>query len=187
MVYMTSIEFLEEFISLCSDDVVIIASSGRNCRDLYYVGDRDGNFYMVGAMGGASAFGLGIVLADQNRKVVVVDGDGSALMKLGNMVTIGNMCNIKNLTHIIINNKRYLSTGGQPCQCVDFKTFAFSCGYLRSFNLFGLGYSTKIFDQLWYTGASLINAHVTSSKKYARPAISLFDNYERFKEFLRRK
>src|SRR5215216_8097775 len=67
----------------------------------------------VGFMGGASSLGLGIALAQPERKVIVLDGDGSLLMNLGSLVTIAN-AKPKNLVHFVFENGLYEVTGGQP-------------------------------------------------------------------------
>ncbi|QBX99788.1 thiamine pyrophosphate-binding protein [Rhodophyticola sp. CCM32] len=61
------------------------------------------NISCVPLMGGASALGLGIALAQPERKVVVLDGDGSLLMQLGSLVSIAGAAP-KNLLHIVFNN-----------------------------------------------------------------------------------
>ncbi|MFC1977432.1 thiamine pyrophosphate-dependent enzyme [Chloroflexota bacterium] len=66
-----------------------------------------------GAMGKASSVGLGLALAQPNRKVIVLDGDGSLLMNLGSLVTIANMAP-PNLIHFVFENGLYRTTGGQP-------------------------------------------------------------------------
>ncbi len=66
-----------------------------------------------GAMGKASSVGLGLALAQPDRKVIVLDGDGSLLMNLGSLVTIANMAP-PNLVHFVFENGVYRSTGGQP-------------------------------------------------------------------------
>jgi len=66
-----------------------------------------------GAMGKASSMGLGLALAQPDRKVIVLDGDGSLLMNLGSLVTIANMAP-PNLIHFVFENGVYRETGGQP-------------------------------------------------------------------------
>ena len=65
-----------------------------------------------GAMGKTSSFALGLSLAQPNTKIIVYDGDGSLLMNLGTLVTIGNKAP-KNLYHFLIDNGVYATTGGQ--------------------------------------------------------------------------
>ena len=67
----------------------------------------------TGAMGKASSLGLGLALAQPDRKVFVLDGDGSLLMNLGSLVTIANMAP-PNLVHFLFVNSVYHTTGGQP-------------------------------------------------------------------------
>ena len=85
-------------------------------------------FYMIGSMGHALPISHGIALSNTDRKVIVFDGDGGALMHMG------AMCSVKdttNLIHIILDNEAHASTGGQPTvsSSVDFARVAEGCGY----------------------------------------------------------
>jgi phosphonopyruvate decarboxylase len=68
---------------------------------------------IVGTMGGASTIGLGIALAQPDRRVIVVDGDGSLLMQLGSLVTIAGVAPA-NLYHFVFENGVYETSGSQP-------------------------------------------------------------------------
>ena len=68
---------------------------------------------IVGCMGSASTIGLGIALARPERKVIVVDGDGSLLMQLGSLVTIAGAAPA-NLYHFVFENGVYETSGSQP-------------------------------------------------------------------------
>jgi phosphonopyruvate decarboxylase len=68
---------------------------------------------IVGCMGSASTIGLGIALARPERKVIVVDGDGSLLMQLGSLVTIAGAAP-PNLVHLVFENGVYETSGSQP-------------------------------------------------------------------------
>ena len=84
-----------------------------------------------GAMGKASSLGLGLALAIPDRKVVVLDGDGSLLMNLGTLATISNKAP-ENLYHFVFENGVYAVTGGQPIPAggkVNFKGMAEESGY----------------------------------------------------------
>jgi sulfopyruvate decarboxylase subunit beta len=94
-------------------DALIICNIGFPCRELYAVQDRPENFYMLGSMGLASSIGLGLALAQPDRRVIVFDGDGSVLMNLGTLATIANHAP-KNYLLIILDNCCYGSTGSQP-------------------------------------------------------------------------
>lgn len=91
---------------------------------------------LSGAMGKASSVGLGLALAQPERKVIVLDGDGSLLMNLGSLITISNMAPA-NLIHFVFVNEVYRTTGGQPiphANKVDFASLASAAGYKNVFN-----------------------------------------------------
>ena len=90
----------------------IVASLGHPAYDLFAAGDRPENFYTWGSMGLASSIGLGLALARPELRVYVVDGDGSLLMNLGSLATIG-WARAPNLVVIVWDNELYGTTGGQ--------------------------------------------------------------------------
>ncbi len=112
---------------------IIVATTGYTGRELYTLGDADNQFYMVGSMGGASAFALGLALARPERRVFVADGDGAALMRLGNFASIGAFAP-RNLFHLVLDNEVHDSTGGQSTvsRGVSFGAIAQACGYARA-------------------------------------------------------
>ena len=86
------------------------------------------------AMGHATSFGLGLALAQPTRRVIVCNGDGSMLMNLGSLVTIGGMAP-RNLLHVVCQNGVYEVTGGQPIPGVerlDFGQIALGAGFRRA-------------------------------------------------------
>jgi thiamine pyrophosphate-dependent acetolactate synthase large subunit-like protein len=93
-------------------DAPIIASLGHPAYDLFAAGDRPQNFYTWGSMGLASSIGLGLALARPDRRVYVIDGDGSLLMNLGSLATIGFL-RPGNLVVVVMDNEEYATTGGQ--------------------------------------------------------------------------
>ena len=90
----------------------IIASLGHPAYDLFAAGDRPANFYTWGSMGLASSMGLGLALARPDVPVFVLDGDGSLLMNLGSLATIG-WARPARLVLIVWDNELYGTTGGQ--------------------------------------------------------------------------
>ncbi len=94
-------------------DALIVCNIGFPSRELYAARDRPENFYMLGSMGLASSIGLGLALARADRKVIVLDGDGSVLMNLGTLATIASFAP-ENYLLIILDNCCYGSTGSQP-------------------------------------------------------------------------
>jgi sulfopyruvate decarboxylase subunit beta len=93
-------------------DWLIVANIGYPARELFASADRPGNFYMLGSMGLASSIGLGLAVS-RPEHVCVIDGDGSVLMNLGSLATIAHQAPA-NFCLVIIDNKVYGSTGGQP-------------------------------------------------------------------------
>jgi phosphonopyruvate decarboxylase len=108
----------------------VVGTTGYIARELFGARDRDRNFYMQGSMGHAAAIGLGLALGRPDRKVVVLDGDGALLMHLGILSTIG-AAGAPNLTHVVLDNGAYESTGGQRTTSgsTRLEEIALACGY----------------------------------------------------------
>jgi sulfopyruvate decarboxylase subunit beta len=94
-------------------DCAVVTIMGAVAVELYSLGHRPNFFYLEHAMGLASSMGLGIALSQPERKVVVLDGDGSVLMNLGGLTTLARYAP-GNLTHIVFDNQSLLSVGGFP-------------------------------------------------------------------------
>ena len=114
---------------------VVITTTGMTSRELFeYREANDKNhsrdFLTVGSMGHASQIALGIAVAQPQRTVYCIDGDGAVIMHAGALAIIGNQAP-KNFKHIIINNGAHDSVGGQPTAgfFVDFLAVAKACGY----------------------------------------------------------
>src|ERR671923_2444927 len=95
------------------EDCAVVTIMGAVAAELYDLGHRPNFFYLEHAMGLASSIGLGIALAQPERKVVVLDGDGSVLMNLGGLTTLARYAP-GNLTHLVFDNQSLLSVGGFP-------------------------------------------------------------------------
>lgn len=115
------------------DEAIVIGTTGYTGRELFAIEDRPNHFYMVGSMGCASSFGLGLSMALSERRVVVADGDGAALMRMGNIAIAGTYGG-DNYHHLVLDNGAHESTGGQATvsSAVDFAGVARSCGYRRA-------------------------------------------------------
>jgi len=109
---------------------VVIATTGFTGRELYACEDRHNQLYVVGSMGCASSIGLGLAWARPDRRVVVLDGDGAMLMRLGALATLAYE-QPKNLVHVLLDNEAHESTGGQSTvsHSMDLPGVARSCGY----------------------------------------------------------
>ena len=98
--------------------------------------DQKMDLPISGAMGKASSVGLGVALAQPDKKVLILDGDGSLLMNLGSLVTLSNK-SPKNLYHFLFNNNVYAVTGGQPipgAEVSDWEGMAKAAGYAKVFS-----------------------------------------------------
>lgn len=93
-------------------NLLLIGGLGPASWDCTAAGDRDLNFMLWGAMGGALAIGLGLALAQPQRQVMVITGDGEMMMGVGSLATVA-MQAPRNLQVVVLDNERYEETGGQ--------------------------------------------------------------------------
>ena len=116
------------------DGALTVVCNGMLGRDLWNTGDSPLRFYMIGSMGLASAIGLGLAVAQPEKAVVVLDGDGNVLMNLGGLANIG-VIGPKNYYHFVFDNGTHASTGGQRtiAGSVPLEEVARVCGYKRIF------------------------------------------------------
>jgi sulfopyruvate decarboxylase subunit beta len=113
-----------------TDEIVIASYSAA--VEWNELNPRVRNYFSVGAMGLASSHGLGLALGRPRQRVLVLDGDGSLLMNLGSLVTIGAAAP-KNLIHFVCHNGTYEANGGHPIPNpnVDFAAIAKAAGYAQ--------------------------------------------------------
>lgn len=120
--------------------VALVATTGFTGRSLLALGDAENHLYVVGGMGCASSIGLGLALGRPDRRVVVLDGDGAALMRMGALATLGSE-RPRNLLHILLDNEAHESTGAQATasHTTDLGAVAHACGYPRVLRATSLG------------------------------------------------
>lgn len=113
-----------------TDRDLLIGTTGKTGRELYALGHAPNHLYVVGGMGCAAGIGLGLSLTRPDRRVIVLDGDGAALMKMGTLASIGHYAP-PNLIHVLLDNRAHDSTGGQwtVSGSIDFASVAAACGY----------------------------------------------------------
>jgi thiamine pyrophosphate-dependent acetolactate synthase large subunit-like protein len=112
-------------------DLLVVAGLGSAAWDCTAAGDHPLTFPLWGAMGQAAMMGLGLALAQPQRRVLVVTGDGEALMGLGALATIGVQAP-QNLAIVVLDNGRYGETGMQESHTafgVDLAQIAGACGF----------------------------------------------------------
>ena len=178
---------LEELLKVVSDDTAIVATTGKCGRELFTISDRPQHLYQVGSMGCAAGMGLGVALNAPNP-VVVIDGDGALMMKMGTLATVGAYAP-QNLIHVVLDNGTYDSTGGQPTVSphVDFASAAIASGYARGFRCDDLsGFENAFAEAQAARGPSLIHMKILpgSMKDLGRPTISPAEVAQRFRAFL---
>jgi len=93
-------------------DALVVTGLGSPSYDVFSAGYRDLNFHLWGAMGAATPVGLGLAIAQPERSVVVVTGDGEQLMGIGALASVGAI-NPPNLTVVVLDNGRFGETGMQ--------------------------------------------------------------------------
>jgi phosphonopyruvate decarboxylase len=104
-------EFVARLLA-ATPDALVVTGLGSAAYDVYAAGDRELNYYLWGAMGGATSLGLGLALAQPQKSVVVITGDGEQLMGIGSLGTIGAK-QPKNLTIVVLDNGHFGETGMQ--------------------------------------------------------------------------
>jgi len=178
---------LERFLTLVDPAAAVVATTGKCGRELFTLADRPQHLYQVGSMGGASGMALGVAL-NVSRPVVVLDGDGAALMKLGSFATIGAYAPA-HLIHIVLDNGVHDSTGGQPTVSgsVDFAAVALACGYRYAASCGTLdGFAAAYRAAALGPKPALIHVRIApgSMRKLGRPTVTPESVARRFKAFL---
>ena len=178
---------LEKILEMVPDEAVVIATTGKCGRELFSLDDRPQHLYQVGSMGCASSMGLGVAI-NTGHTVVVIDGDGAALMKLGSMATIGAH-GPRNLVHVLLDNGVHDSTGGQPTvsASVDFSAVAAACGYPAAHACDDLeGFGRSLAAAWRGDGPHFIHMRIApgSMANLGRPTVAPMTIARRFRKFL---
>ncbi|MED5580096.1 MAG: thiamine pyrophosphate-dependent enzyme [Nitrospinota bacterium] len=105
-------EVVSELVDGRNEDLLVLSGLGCSSWDLTAAGDSDQNFYFIGAMGMTVPTSLGLALAREENRVLVITGDGDMLMNLGILATVG-MQKPTNLAIVVLDNGMYGETGGQ--------------------------------------------------------------------------
>lgn len=145
------------------NDLAIVSGLGSPTYDVAACGDHPLNFYLWGAMGGAAMVGLGLALAQPRRRVLVLTGDGEALMGLGSLATIG-VKRPANLTIVVLDNQHYGETGMQPSHTeagIDLVAAARACRFKIAYAVSHLDEAAEL-RRLLHSGEGpiLVNARI---------------------------
>jgi phosphonopyruvate decarboxylase len=169
--------FLKTLLQILDKNTKVISSTGYNSRELMYLRDKykikkSSDFYMVGGMGHTASVALGYSLTSK-KKTICIDGDGSFLMHLGSIKTVGTFAN-KNFKYILLNNNSHDSVGGQNTYAndINFHKLSKSLGFKKFYSIKN-DKKLKITIQKFLNGKSLSFLEVKVSnnkiKKLPRP------------------
>jgi thiamine pyrophosphate-dependent acetolactate synthase large subunit-like protein len=155
-----------------NNEEAVVAGIGNTNFDLLAAGHRPQNFYMLGSMGLAAPIALGVALAQPDRRVIALEGDGSILMNLGTLTTIAAQAP-ENLTVIIWDNGLYQITGKQSTatsSVTDIVAVASGCGIQQSTWATDEGHFEDLIETAVSTaGPHFIAARVDDASATARP------------------
>jgi thiamine pyrophosphate-dependent acetolactate synthase large subunit-like protein len=127
---MNRFDLTKRLVARLKNEEAVIGGIGNTNFDLWSAGHRPQNFYMLGSMGLAFPIALGAALAQPERHIFALEGDGSLLMQVGCLTTIASLAP-KNLTMIVMDNGMYQITGAQPTPAAavsDIVAIAAGCG-----------------------------------------------------------
>lgn len=178
---------LAELLATAPTGTAIVSTTGYTSRELYTLEDRAANFYLVGAMGSAGPVGLGVA-TQAKQPVIVIDGDGALLMRLGSLATIGAYAP-PGLVHVVLDNGQHESTGGQGTvsPATDLTAAAAACGYARSYACSTTEELTAaVGESLTGAGPALVHLPIKagSPSGLGRPTITPAEVAERFRDFV---
>jgi len=189
-------EALEILLKHIPNDAVIVSTTGKTSREIFEIREKNNephfkDFLTVGSMGHCSSIALGIALAQPERKVICIDGDGAFLMHMGSIAAIGKS-QPKNLYHILMNNYVHESVGGQETaiDSIDVHKIVKSANYK---NIIGIdtpeNLSRYILGFLENDGPGFLEIRLKpgSRTELGRPTIKPIDNKYNLIEFLQKK
>ncbi len=167
--YLNRSYFLKEILKVINKNDFLISSTGYTHREIYELRKRYNlykgkDFYMVGGMGHTAGVALGSSIAKKNNRTICIDGDGSLLMHMGSLATVGNYGK-KNFKYILLNNHAHESVGNQPTNShnINFSLFAKSVGF-KNYNLIKnqKNFSSKILNFLNKDGPNFLEIKINS-------------------------
>lgn len=168
-------------------DTVVVATTGKTGREWFEVADRDRNLYLVGSMGCAPSVALGLA-REISAPVVVIDGDGAALMRLEALASVGNQ-KPEQFVHIVLDNEAYDSTGAQRTISagINLPAIARACGYATAQTVNGVYALQNAVDQAQKsTGPHFIHCRISlgASPELGRPTVAPRDVADRLRTSL---
>jgi thiamine pyrophosphate-dependent acetolactate synthase large subunit-like protein len=147
---------------------IVVATYSTGTDWLALTPKRELNYFSFGAMGLASSHGLGLALGRPDKRVVVLDGDGSLCMNLGTLVTIAAAAP-PNLIHCVSHNGTYEANGGHPLPSrrIDFAGLARAAGYRHACTIADLTeFEAQIGDLLTMHGPVFVELMLVPGAAY---------------------
>jgi phosphoenolpyruvate phosphomutase len=186
------IDVIESLIQHIKGNDIIFTTTGFTSRELDYLRqtkkEYNGDFYVIGSMGYCSSIAFGVARIKKDRIIYCIDGDGSFLMHMGCLSTIGSF-NLDNFVHIVIKNNVYESVGGQPItknNDLSFSNISKECGYSHNYSVDCIEDFIEIIKRLNYDGSTFIefNTRIGSIDNLPRPKKTPIKVKYDFMEFL---
>ena len=189
-------ESLEIILKNLPKDSIVVSTTGKTSREIFEIRNRlnqshDHDFLTVGSMGHCSSIALGIALAQPEKNIICIDGDGSLIMHMGSLSTISKL-KPKNYYHILINNQVHESVGGQETSAkyINFLKLVEANGYHTSLFVDSKKeLIRKMNDLIELDGPSFLEILVQpgSRDNLGRPDIEPSDNKISFMKSLHKK
>ena len=175
-------------------DAAIVSTTGKTSREVFELrvarGEQQRDFLTVGGMGHTASIALGAAIGQPEKRMVCIDGDGSALMHLGALPIIGSL-KPANFTHVLLNNAAHESVGGQPTVAdrTDFRAIALASGY----NAYAVASTPEELKAAWNQlvnepGPVMLEVRITTGSRsdLGRPTSTPRENKQAFMDWLRR-
>lgn len=181
-------EAINKIVPCLPKNNLILSTTGKTSRELYeyrtHNNQKHEDFYMVGAMGCTLSVGLSVALNAPEKEIIIFDGDGSTIMQLGSLISVGSY-SPKNLSHFIFDNSAYDSTGGQPSlsKKIDFEKIGKGCKYktVKTINCSkDLILTTKNLEKLSSPRLFIVKIKKGSRPDLGRPSTSPIENKVNF-------
>jgi phosphonopyruvate decarboxylase len=158
-----------------TEQTIVVATTGKTGREWFELGDRARNLYLVGSMGCAPSVALGVA-RQQAEAVLVIDGDGAALMRLEAWASVGHQAP-ERFVHVVLDNAAYDSTGAQATISphVDFPAIARALGYRSAHTVHDLAALTQaVREAQSTTGPHLIHLRIGlgAPPELSRPSVA---------------
>ena len=185
---------MEKIVKALPKNTIVVSTTGKTSRELFEIRERNNeshssDFLTVGSMGHCSSIALGIAISNPDKKVVCIDGDGSLIMHMGIISTIGNI-SPKNFYHILINNYVHESVGGQKTSAsvINMKSLFLSNKYKTANSVSEAKLISKSLSDLFFNeGPNILEIIVKPGSRIdlGRPSIVPSENKKSLVEFIK--